>query len=269
VGRFFSLWGSGDEGWIRMRRRAGVAVRFSRPIALATLAALGCGALGLASSAALAGHASPLQVTTGEPATTSTPTTTSTSTTPAPDRKLPPPPKPDPKPKPARAKQPPPPPAPQPPAPQPAAPRSPAPAAAVSPTPPPPPPAASVAVPRPKGAARQHSTPRVRPAQPSRPPAKAAPSAQAPDDLEARQSVSPSAAPTPAFSESDTPAQGGLFYFVMLFVVGALLLIGVSVVPPARVPWPVVAGPLYEHRSNLAAIGIGTMGIALICLSVF
>jgi hypothetical protein len=109
----------------------------------------------------------------------------------------------------------------------------------------------------------------VRRAQPSRPAAKAAPRAQAPADIEAGQTFSPSAAPTPGLSETDTPGPGGLFYFVMLFVVGALLLIGVSVVPPARIPWPVVAGPLYEHRSNLAVIGIGTIGIALICLNVF
>jgi hypothetical protein len=267
-----------------MRRRAGVAMPRSRPIALATLAALGLGALGLASSAALAGHASPLQVTTGETATTSasTPTTTSTTTTPAPDRRPPPPPKPDPKPKkPARAKQPPPPPppAPQPTAPQPAAPQSPAPAAAVSPSPPPPPPpAASVAVPRPKSAARsavrkpartrQRSIPRVRRAQPSRPPAKAARRERAPADIEAAQTFSPTAAPTPGLSEPDSPAPDWLFYFVMLFVLGGLLLIGVSVVPPARVPWPVVARPLYEHRSNLAAIGIGTIAIVLICLNI-
>jgi hypothetical protein len=259
----------------------------SRPIALATLAALGFGALGLASSVALAGHASPLQVTTGETATasTSTPTTPSTTTTPAPDRKPPPLPKPDPKPKkPARAKQPPPPPAPQPPAPQPAAPQPaapppPAPAAAVSPTPPPPPPpAASVAVPRPKSAARsavrkpartrQRSIPRVRRAQPNRPPAKAAPREQAPADIEAAQTFSPTAALTPGRSETEAPVLDGLFYFVMLFVLGGLLLIGVSVVPPARVPWPVVARPLYEHRSNLALIGIGTIAIALICLNI-
>jgi hypothetical protein len=54
----------------------------------------------------------------------------------------------------------------------------------------------------------------------------------------------------------------------MPFMLAGLLLIGISVVPPARVPWPVVARPLYEHRSNLALIGIGTIAIALICLNI-
>jgi hypothetical protein len=115
---------------------------------------------------------------------------------------------------------------------------------------------------------RQRSIPRARRAQPSRPPVKAVPREQAPADIEAAQTFGPTAAPTPGISETDTPGPDGLFYFVMLFVLGGLLLIGVSVVPPARVPWPVVARPLYEHRSNLALLGIGTIAIALICLNI-
>jgi hypothetical protein len=108
----------------------------------------------------------------------------------------------------------------------------------------------------------------VRRAQPSRRPAKAAPRKQAPADIEAAQTFSPTAAATPGLSETDTLVPDGLFYFVMLFTVGGLLLIGVSVIPPARVPWSVVARPLSEHRSNLAAIGIGTIAIILICLNI-
>jgi hypothetical protein len=38
-------------------------------------------------------------------------------------------------------------------------------------------------------------------------------------------------------------------------------------VPRARIPWPVVSGPLYLHRSDLAAIGMGTIALAFLGLN--
>jgi hypothetical protein len=274
--------GCGDAHWVRMTRGAGAAPRRSRPIALATLAALGIGALGLASSVALAGHASPLQVTTGETitgTTTTTATTTGPSTTttsPAPDRKPPPPPKPDPRPKKrTRAKPPPP-----PPAPQPAAPRSTTtPAAAAPPARRPPPPTPRVAVPRRNPVARaapqkptrsrQRSTARVRRSERTAPRAKVAPRERAKfqADAEAGEAFGPTAAPTPRFSKTETPVSSGLIVFLTLFALGGLLLLGASAVPPSRIPWQVISEPLYVHRSNLAAIGLGTIAIALACLN--
>jgi hypothetical protein len=66
---------------------------------------------------------------------------------------------------------------------------------------------------------------------------------------------------------SEAAVSDRLFLFVTLSVLGGLLLIAASAVPPARVPWPVVARPLFDHRANLAAIGMGTIAVALICLN--
>jgi hypothetical protein len=66
---------------------------------------------------------------------------------------------------------------------------------------------------------------------------------------------------------SEAAVSNRVFLFVMLAVLGGLLLIGASAVPPARVPSPALAGALFTHRSNLAAIGMGTIAVALICLN--
>lgn len=57
---------------------------------------------------------------------------------------------------------------------------------------------------------------------------------------------------------------------VLIAALSALgvLMLGASAVPPARVPWPVVAAPLFVHRWNLAAFGIGTVMLALLFLNI-
>jgi hypothetical protein len=45
-------------------------------------------------------------------------------------------------------------------------------------------------------------------------------------------------------------------------------MLGLSAVPPRRIPWPVLAGPLFVHRGDLVAIGIGTVALALLCLNI-
>jgi hypothetical protein len=45
-------------------------------------------------------------------------------------------------------------------------------------------------------------------------------------------------------------------------------MLGASAVPPRRVPWPVLAGPLFVHRWNLAAFGLGTIMLSLLCLNI-
>jgi hypothetical protein len=85
--------------------------------------------------------------------------------------------------------------------------------------------------------------------------------------VKAARSVVRTASPTPPPS-SDAAVSDRLFLVVTFAVLGGLLLIGASAVPPARVPWPVLARPLFIHRSNLAAIGMGTIAVALICLNI-
>ena len=247
-----------------MRRGAGAARRAHAQIGLATLAVLGLCALGFASSVALAGQASPQQVTTGEAttATTTAPSTAATTTAPAPDPKPPPPPKPDPKPKKATRVTPPPAPPPAP-SPQPEAPQS-APPTAVAPPPPPAPAPPALptrqkttkvapAVTRPDRRARLRSTKRAH--APSRERSQFAADAEA------------LAAPAPQLSETDSRVSGPLLAFLPLFCLG-LLLLAASAISPWRVPWPAISEPLYLHRANLASIGIGTIALALLCLSI-
>ena len=256
---------AGEASQRLMRRGAGAARRAHAQIGLATLAVLGLCALGFASSVALAGQASPQQVTTGEAttATTTAPSTAATTTAPAPDPKPPPPPKPDPKPKKATRVTPPPAPPPAP-SPQPEAPQS-APPTAVAPPPPPPAPAppalptrqkttkVAPAVTRPDRRARLRSTKRAH--APSRERSQFAADAEA------------LAAPAPQLSETDSRVSGPLLAFLPLFCLG-LLLLAASAISPWRVPWPAISEPLYLHRANLASIGIGTIALALLCLSI-
>ena len=252
-----------------MRRGAGAARRAHAQMGLATLAVVGLCALGFASSIALAGPASPQQVTTGETTTavtTTAPSTAATTTAPVPDPKPPPPPKPDPKPRKATRVTPPPPPPPPPaPSPQPEAPQS-APQTAVAPPPPPAPSPPALrtrqkttkvapAVTRPHRRTRLRSTKRAQAASRERQFAAAA------------QTKEALAAPAPELSETDSRVPGPLLAFVPLFSLG-LLLLAASAISPWRVPWPAISEPLYLHRANLASIGIGTIVLALLCLSI-
>jgi len=67
-------------------------------------------------------------------------------------------------------------------------------------------------------------------------------------------------------SEEDSQIGGTLLAFVPLLVLG-LLLVGITALPPARIPWPVIAEPLYLHRPNLAAIGFGAIALAFLVLN--
>ena len=62
-------------------------------------------------------------------------------------------------------------------------------------------------------------------------------------------------------------SSGVLALVVSLFVLG-LALVFVSILPPARVPWPMVSDSLYFHRSGLTVVGIGTLALGLLCLNV-
>ena len=67
-------------------------------------------------------------------------------------------------------------------------------------------------------------------------------------------------------SDEDSLIGGPTLTFVPLLVIG-LLLVGLTAVPPARIPWPVLAEPLYLHRPNLAAIGFGAIALAFLVLN--
>jgi hypothetical protein len=77
--------------------------------------------------------------------------------------------------------------------------------------------------------------------------------------------------PAPIATTESTPTvsmgSGVIVVFTAFLLLGALLL-GASAVPPRRVPWPVLAEPLFVHRSNLATLGIGTIALALLCLNI-
>src|SRR5215207_1732591 len=253
-----------------MHRTAGVALPRSRPILLATLALLGFGVLGFASSVALAGEASPFEVTTGDTTTTNTataqaPTTSATTTAPDPPPPLP---KPDPRPRKRPRVAPPPPPAPEPAAPQPTT------AAPAVAAPPPPPPSASVkrrtttTATRTRRRSRQRSTPRVPRSQRITPRV-----SKAPRD---RRSLSPggaeralerTAAPPPGVPEAESPLSGGMVAVSALFALGLLSLVAAAV-PPARVPWPLIADSMSLHRSDVTMIGLGAIVIALVQIAI-
>lgn len=261
-----------------MRRGVGITLPRSRPVGLAMLALLGICALGFASSAAVAGQASPQQVTTAETTaiTTASPSTASTATQPDPKPPPPPPPpKPDPKPKKPTRITPPPPPPPPPPAPQPTAPRETTPTAAAPPPPPAGPlssesttPVAAAVTRRPRRT-RARSTPRAQHANRPALRAKVASRSRSSADVEAQAALDLTAAPAAQFSEAaaDSPVSGALLVFVPLFALG-LLLLAASAFSPALVQWQVSTEPLYRRRADLAAIGIGTIALALLCLNI-
>jgi hypothetical protein len=92
--------------------------------------------------------------------------------------------------------------------------------------------------------------------------------AQVPADVEADEAFGPTASSAPRSSETDFPVSGSLIAFITLFASGGMLLLGASTVPRSRIPWLVISEPLDVHRSYLAAIGTGTIAIALICLNI-
>ena len=69
--------------------------------------------------------------------------------------------------------------------------------------------------------------------------------------------------PAAQITDTGTALSGVAVVFGALLILGALL-VGASAVSPRRVPWPVVADPLVAHRSDLAALGIGVIAIALL-----
>ncbi len=105
---------------------------------------------------------------------------------------------------------------------------------------------------------------RTRPRSTSRAKAASRERSQFAADAETKKAL---AAPAPGLSETDSPVSGPLLAFAPLFALG-LLLLAASAVSPARVPWQVISEPLYLHRANLAAIGIGTIALALLCLNI-
>jgi hypothetical protein len=82
------------------------------------------------------------------------------------------------------------------------------------------------------------------------------------EDVLAASAVPATGEPDPASGVS-----GAFLVFSALFTVG-LLLLGVSAVPPQRVPWAAVAEPLFLHRSDLMAFGIGAVALAFLCLNI-
>jgi hypothetical protein len=68
-------------------------------------------------------------------------------------------------------------------------------------------------------------------------------------------------------AEPQPTGSGVVFVFAALCALG-LLMLGLSAVPPRRIPLPVLAGPLFVHRGNLVAIGIGTIALALLFLNI-
>jgi hypothetical protein len=70
------------------------------------------------------------------------------------------------------------------------------------------------------------------------------------------------------FTAEPQPTGSGAVFVVAALCALGLLMLGLSAVPPRRVPWPVLAGPLFVHRGNLVAIGVGTIALALLCLNI-
>lgn len=242
-----------------MRPGAGAGPPCSRSLGMSTVALLsGLCALALGYSSGLTEPVSSLLVMTGE--------ASAASTAAAPDPK-PPPPKPDPRPRPPA---PPPPPAPAPPPPPPPAP-TPAPTTVAS-TPPPPAVSETPAqharpVARRTRRATQSSREKARPAV-ARVKTKRVPKTSRSKPVNALTGTALPAVSATSLTADPQPAGSGVvFVFAALCALG-LLLLGVSAVPPRRVPWPVLAGPLFVHRGNLVAIGIGTFALALLCLNI-
>jgi outer membrane biosynthesis protein TonB len=245
-----------------MRRGAGAGPPRSRSLGMSTVALLsGLCALVFGYSAGLSEPVSSLLAMTGE--------ASAATTAAAPDPK-PPPPKPDPKPKPPPPPAPPPAPPPPPPPPAPTAP-TPAPTQVAS-TPPPPavsqtPAKRARPVTRRTRRATQSSRQKARPTG-ARVNTKRVHGTSRSKPVDTLAGTALPAVPGTRLTAEPQPAGSGVvFVFAALCALG-LLMLGVSAVPPRRVPWPVLAGPLFVHRGNLVAIGVGTFALALLCLNI-
>jgi hypothetical protein len=86
---------------------------------------------------------------------------------------------------------------------------------------------------------------------------------QPPAAGETKTALRRAASPVPQRSEPEAAP----LIVVPLFMLG-LLLLGASAVPPRRVRWTAIAHPLNLHRSDLAAIGLGTIALALLWLNI-
>jgi hypothetical protein len=78
--------------------------------------------------------------------------------------------------------------------------------------------------------------------------------------------AAPAVVATPP-SEAGVAGSGSLALFAAIGAIG-LLILGASAVPPRRIPWDVIAEPLFLYRSNIAAVGIATIALALLCLNI-
>jgi hypothetical protein len=78
------------------------------------------------------------------------------------------------------------------------------------------------------------------------------------------------AAPTPVSARREPLLWSAVAVVLPLagLCLGLLLLFGASVVSVQRLPWPEMAEPLYAHRLDLVAIGLGAIALALLWLNV-
>ncbi|HEU6445064.1 MAG TPA: hypothetical protein VFL61_08415 [Gaiellaceae bacterium] len=90
---------------------------------------------------------------------------------------------------------------------------------------------------------------------------------QGPEEAGAVVGAAPIAITEPVPEPTAPTGRGVVVVFAAFLLLGALML-GASAVPPRHVPWPVLAEPLFVHRSNLAALGIGTVALAFLCLNI-
>ena len=81
-------------------------------------------------------------------------------------------------------------------------------------------------------------------------------------------SVVPISTPAPVIGRPRPSLANALPVVLPLIGIG-LLLLGASAVSAWYGPWPQLVGPLYPHRQNLAAVGVGAIALALLCLNVF
>jgi hypothetical protein len=76
----------------------------------------------------------------------------------------------------------------------------------------------------------------------------------------------PVAAPQVAGYEPPQPSSSSATtVFAPVLAIGVLLLAAASI-SPASVPWPRVAAGLHANRSDLAILGFGAAGLALVAL---
>lgn len=75
--------------------------------------------------------------------------------------------------------------------------------------------------------------------------------------------------PAPALGGTKPQLSKALPVVVPLVGFGLLLvLLGASAVSARRVLWPPVAEPLYAHRFDVAAVGIGAIALAFLSLTI-